>query len=503
MHGFSLSTLPSRDRRIQLVAGRENELQKWLEWLKKRRRKLFVLVCIGATALAQGRLGAAQTEGDVVDPFEVIAAVDRASNTKLWPEFDATTYPIAIYDGERTLLYRHPNPPAEFSPLEKHEGVWVTAGRHPAMRWNSNADIGGVRTATLLLTIEPGRSVEYEAHILYHEIFHLFSKPLHPSWKPNEMWRYSYPMADLDNYRLLLLEEEALARAVESESNETTASWAAAALEIRTERLAKMREEHREFEALLELQEGAAVYMGRSTIGTATSTERLREERGPEGIRWRCYETGAAIAVVLDRLMPTWKLELDTKPETTFVELLNAALTTADVPAASFSEAELARAAARAETAIADLAAERAGLYDDFDHRGKKVIVRLADDRERLEFGEFDPMAVEILNRGEALQAHVLTASHPRGEMKLKNPRFVRRSLEGVIALTIPAGDHPFLEGYRQIAVAGFSGEPEVEQSGDAVSIEAEGLSISFDGARVESTDKALIVTVLPVDAGE
>jgi hypothetical protein len=440
---------------------------------------------------------------EVVDPFEVIAAVDRANQLELWPGFDVTAYPVAIFDGQRTLLLRHPSPPEDFHPLEDHDGVFEYAGKHSAMRWNSNADIGGIRTATLLLTIEPGRPVEYEAHILYHEIFHLYSKPLHPTWRPNEMWRYSYPMGDIDNYRQLLLEEEALARAVESETDEETAAWAAAALAIRSDRQTKLSEEHLNYETALELQEGTAVYMGRSTIEIATDTERLREDRGPEGIRWRCYETGAAVAVVLDRLLPAWKVELDAKPDTTFTEMLTTAVNAAGAPAASLSDDELAEVSARAESAITRLAAERAQLYEDFNQRGKKIIVRLADESEQLEFGRFDPMAVEILEGGEALQAHLLTSSHPRGEIKLSNPHFVRRSLDGVLALTTPAGDHPFLQGYRQIAVSGFQGEPMVEQSGAAISIEAEGLSLAFDGAVIQSSDEALIITVLPANSEE
>ena len=457
--------------------------------------------CLTATILAVGPSSAASANTDIVDPFAVIAVVDRASEMAPWPGFDASAYPVAIYDGEHTLLLRHPNPPTEFEPLEGRDGVWYFEGKHPAMRWNSNADIGGVRTATLLLTIEPGRSVEYEAHILYHEIFHLFSKPLHPTWRPNEMWRYSYPMEDLDNYRLLLLEEEALARAVESQSVEDTASWALAALALRTDRLAELSEEHSTFETVLELQEGTAVYMGRSTIETASNTGRLREERGPEGIRWRCYETGAAVAVILDRLMPSWKKTLDAKPETTFAELLEMAVPDAGVAAASFSDEDLAETTARAEAAIARLMAKRAALYDEFNQRGKKVVIRTADDNEILEFGRFDPMAVEILEKGEALQAHLLTASHPRGEVKLENPHFERRSLAGVIALTRPAGDHPFLQGYRQITVTGFAGEPVVKRNADTVSVEAEGLFVSYDGAFVESTDDKLVITVPPADA--
>ena len=42
-----------------------------------------------------------------------------------------------------------------------------------------------------------------------------------------------------------------------------------------------------------------------------------------------------------------------------------------------------------------------------------------------------------------------------------------------------------------------------VERGGDAVRVEAEGLSVVFDRAVMESTDDALIITVRPADAGE
>ena len=460
---------------------------------------------VGAVVLAAGLVmtAAATEQGRVGDPFEVIAAFDRFAEMDLWPGFDATEFPIAVYDGDRTLLLRHPNPPEEFLPFEGHQGVWASSGKHPAMRWNSNADIGGERTATLLLTIEPGRSVDFEASILFHEVFHLFSKPLHPTWRPNEVYRYSYPMDDLDNYRLLLLEEEALARAVESETEGATASWAAAALAIRRERSAKLSDEHRAFETLLELQEGTAVYMGRSTIGVAGDTIRLREERGPEGIRWRCYETGATVAVVLDRLLPSWKADLDADPEITFAELLGAALATRDVEPAIFNDEELAAVARRSKAAIANLEAERTALYENFSRRGKRVVIQLADEGEQLEMVRFDPMAVEVLDRGEALHAHFLTAVHPRGELKLNNPNFVRRSLDGVVALTTPTGEHPFLSGFHRVAISGFSGDPVVLREGNTVTVEAEGLSLSFDGALIESTDEELVITVLPAAAGE
>jgi hypothetical protein len=57
--------------------------------------------------------------------------------------------------------------------------------------------------------------------------------------------------------------------------------------------------------------------------------------------------------------------------------------------------------------------------------------------------------------------------------------------------------------GYRQIAVSGFSGDPTVVRDGNAVTIEAEGLKLEFNGARVESSDEELVVTVLPAEVEE
>lgn len=455
---------------------------------------------VGILCLAVGfALTGTADDEPIVDPFEVVATFDRFSKMELWPGFDATTYSIAIFDGQRTLLFRHPDPPDEFRPLEGHDGVWASPDKHPAMRWNSNANIGGTPTATLLLTIEPGRSVEYEAHILFHEVFHLYSKPYHPTWRANEMWRYSYPMDEVENYRQLLLEEEALARAVESETDDSAASWTAAALAIRTQRSAKLSEDHRSFETALELQEGTAVYMGRSAIGIADDTEKLREDRGPEGIRWRCYETGSAIAVVLDRLLPEWKQALDAEPETTFTELLEIAIAGRGAAPATFTTEEFNAVSDRAQAAMSDLKGERAALYEDFSGRGKRVVVRLADEDEQLGTGRFNPMAVEVLDHGEVLQTHFLTADHSRGELNLKNPRYVRGSLDGVVALTTPASqEHPFLYGYRRIAISGFSGDPTVVHNGNAVTIEAEGLKLEFNGATIESTDEELVITVLP-----
>ena len=169
---------------------------------------------------------------------------------------------------------------------------------------------------------------------------------------------------------------------------------------------------------------------------------------------------------------------------------------------AEFTEDELAGVSERAAAAIAELNAERASHYRDFAARGQRVVVRLTGEDERLEVDRFDPMAVEILDRGEALQAHALTAEHPRGRIGLENPSFKRRSLEGVIALTVPAGEHPFLDGFRRVSVSGFGGEATVVRDGESVRVDAEGLTLAFDGASVDSNKEEIVISVHPVANG-
>jgi hypothetical protein len=50
------------------------------------------------------------------DAFAIVAEADRLAARELWPGFDPRTVPVAIHDGEQTLLFRHPSPPAGFEP---------------------------------------------------------------------------------------------------------------------------------------------------------------------------------------------------------------------------------------------------------------------------------------------------------------------------------------------------------------------------------------------------
>jgi hypothetical protein len=416
----------------------------------------------------------------IVDPFAVVAKLDQFAGMALWPDFDPSSYPIAIYDGEHTFLLRHPSPPAEFTPSKVSEGVWETDGRHAAMRWNSNADLAGIRVATLLLTIQPGREVDLEASFLLHEVFHLYSKPRHPTWNPDEMDRYGYPLEDLENSSLLLLEEEALARALEAENESLAASWAALAMHWRQQRRQGLTEEILTYETALEMQEGTAVYLSRLALGRARDTTRLREIRTPEELRWRFYDTGAALAAMLDRLEPRWKSRLEAEPEITMDELLAEALVSRRTAPARLPAPETALIRARAEEAVTQLKVRRRKLREEFLARGPRLVVIASGSTEPLSVQAFDPLALEILEGGEALQAHRLMLETSSGQIEVDNPRFQRGSFQGVVSLTVPAGPHPFLDGVMRVTVSGFPDAPKVNREGQAVRIEAEGVRLKF-----------------------
>ena len=70
------------------------------------------------------------------DVFAFVRAFDDARVRQAWPGFNPMEWPIALFDGNKTILLRHPSPPPEFVPLPGQPGVLVMPGRHPAVVGN-------------------------------------------------------------------------------------------------------------------------------------------------------------------------------------------------------------------------------------------------------------------------------------------------------------------------------------------------------------------------------
>lgn len=446
---------------------------------------------IALLALALVPAGAAGTEpaaGTGAGVFALVRALDEAGTKGLWPGFDPSALPLAVFDGERTYLFRHPAPPAGFSPVPGRPGVLSAPGRYPAVAGNSTREIGGVRTATVVAT--PPRSLEEALLAVVEEVFHVFWLARHPSTRPDEMARYVYPLADAENLRLLLGEDEALARAIEAEGEAEAAGWAALALAIRGERVPRLPDEVRAWETALEAMEGTANAVARRAAGQGAreTSSRLRQERSAAAVRWRFYDSGTALFFLLDRLEPGWKARSDAEPHRDLVSFLAEALARRGARPAAFAPRDEERVRAAASAGVQALASRRLRLREEVLSRpGARVVVEAAEGSAPFRLERFDPVDLFVLDGGEVAHPSFLTVSGGGGRVEVTNPAFARGSFAGTVALTAAAGRHPLRDGIRRVTVTGLASRPRVERSGGRVTVEAEGLRLALPDAEVET----------------
>jgi hypothetical protein len=334
---------------------------------------------------------------------------------------------------------------------------------------------------------------------LAEEVFHVFWLARHTAFHPNEMARYAYPFEDPNNLRALLVEDEALARALAAPSAGEAAGWAAAALAIRRTRVPALAEDVRLFESALEMMEGTANFVARVAAGEAPArtTDRLRRPRRAEDIRWRFYDSGAALCFVLDRLHPGWQARTEREPALSTVALLESVLRDRAAEPAVFTAAESASLSDRASADIADLGQRREQARTGILNRpGHRIIIELAAGAEPFRLSRFDPINLMVLAGGEVAHASHLTLESPLGTVDLSNPRFVRGSFGGTVSLTVPAGPHPLAGGVRQVTVVGIGAPPDVDGEGGTVAVEAPGVRIRLRNAQARGDGELLRIMI-------
>jgi hypothetical protein len=456
-------------------------------------RLLASALILASVAVARPARGQAPAP----DAFALLRAIDEADARQAWPGFRLADWPIAVWDGTETLLFHHPSPPSEFRPLPDRPGVLAAAGHYAAVAGNSTVDIGGVRTATIIAT--PGSPQESTLLAYVEELFHVFWLRRHANFRPNEMARYAYPMKDASNLRRLLAEDEALARALDRADGPQAGAWAAAALRVRHERDAQLTADDRAFETGLEMMEGTANYVARLVVGLtpAETATRLRAARPADQLRWRYYDSGAAICLLLDRLEPGWKARIDREAERTTVGLLEAAVSRAGARPAAFTAAEMSRFESAASTSIAELSARQARVRAELQDRGgPRVEIAMAGGRPPLGVTRFDPINLLVLDAGEVVHPRYVTLSSPDGTVEVTNPAYTRGSFAGTVVLTRPAGSHPLAQGIRALTIVGLRSTPKVERREGRVSVQAEGVSIALRDAEIRTEGETLRISV-------
>jgi hypothetical protein len=411
-----------------------------------------------------------------VSPLAVEEELERsATGRSLWPDFDPLAIPLALYDGENTWLFRHPHPPPEFGPGQG--GARIADGRHPALRANTGTEIGGVATATVLLS---GRRPARDwAATAAHEAFHVFCRQRHPGWAGDEMELFVYPLEDRDGLTRRREETQALRRALAAAKEGDaagTACWADLASRLRQGRLALLPKEAVAYERGTELNEGLATYV-EGLVRGETGMDLPADDFPAEKLRERAYAVGRAEAILLDHLDPAWKegLEKGAPPGSLDERLAAAVAGRAGPLPCELSPQERAAAARRAGEDLERLRKERESLRAAFLGRPGWSVVVIAGDEPLWPQG-FDPWNVLRLADGEVLHRRWLKLGNGTAEFEVLDRE----------ALTQAVGPHPLLQGVRRLTVTGLPEKPEVRERAGWARLEVPGFTARLKSATVD-----------------
>ena len=247
------------------------------------------------------------------------------------------------------------------------------------------------------------------------------------------------------------------------------------------------------------MMEGSANYAARVAVGEPVqkTADRLRAPRPAEGIRWRFYDTGAALCFVLDRLSPGWKERGERAPDLTTVEQVHESLRASGAEPAVLEAADSAAILARASADLASLGKRRAEVRSSLLNRpGGRIVIELEAGAEPLSVRRFDPINLMVLAGGEVAHPNYLTLESPQGSVELTNSAFVRGTFGGTVGLSSPAGRHPLSDGIRRLTIAGIVALPDIGGDASTVTVDAPGVRIRFRNAQARAEGGLLRITI-------
>lgn len=418
----------------------------------------------------------------------VLDALRRLPTEGLWPTFSPSSIPVALFDGERTLLLMHPAPPADFTPVPERPGVFAYEGRHPSVRGNMPTEIGGVRVAAVLLNEMPRFRPDRAAAVITHERFHVHQLERHPDWTVNELARFQYPATDAQQLFDRRLETMALYRSVNATTPEQVECWLRTALILRRKRMSNLPPAVAAYERGIELQEGLARYVERRAAGTRSPVEIAPEGYPPEDVRGRAYVTGEALAVMLDRYASGWKdaIESAEPAPAPLDSLLWVALLSRPETSCGFSAAERAEVLERAAEAVGAMRLQRESMLRTIETRpGWRL--RVISEAQPLWPQSFDPMSVTRVSSATLLHQRMLRAGNERG--------FV--DVFGRSALSTGYLEDPLGSGMREVRVTGLPEKPVATTLEDgSVRIVAPGVEAVFNPAHVTENGQEIVVRI-------
>ncbi len=413
-------------------------------------------------------------------------AIDQAmagiAHRDLWPDFDPSSMPLAIFDGQHTYLLRHPKPPADYQPLPTHPGVYIKQGRDQAITANTHAELGGVSTATLMLDVATSSTSSSDlAAVAVHEAFHVYQNTHHPEWFGNEVDLFTYPVDDARLLALRRIESASLRRALDATSDDERDCWARGALAARKQRYDDMAPEFSAYERGTELNEGLATYV-QHRASASNNVELDATDYPPQDIRQRAYASGAAIAFLLDHAQPEWRASLNSNDKQQLDDMLKAAIGTGR---ACLLDADQQSAITRqAGHDVATLVQSRNARADAFNAMpGWRLRVIAAADEPLWPQG-FDPLNVERLDVARILHSRFVKLGNDAGSLEVL----------GKPAITWTAGSHPLFQGISRAEIAGLT-KPSLQVKGKHITLNGDGISINASNAKVHWEGQTVVIT--------
>ena len=349
-----------------------------------------VVVTASITAAATAR---SQPPDSVARELGRVAATVTSLGAKhgeqIWPGFRPDTIPVAFVLPDRgTLLVGWRGAlPSGFVPLAGHAASGWREERALSAA-STGTEISGRRVAQVVVSTLDAVAL---VPLVFHEAFHVFETASRRSGRKfgageNAMLVSSYPVFDADNETLFALEGRILAVAMNATSSTRKRELARQFVGVRRARHRALPTEMASFDAASEMNEGLAEYalvralmlLQAARDPTGREASRMLQERQAAlqnltgntslSLRLRFYQTGPAIALLLDELAgPRWKLRL--VGENMTLQDMLASVTGLDAVADSArARAErtfdLSRARSEAQHGIARLQAQRRAKVD-------------------------------------------------------------------------------------------------------------------------------------------
>ena len=362
----------------------------------------------------------------IADVFKVMELASGSRIDALWPKFNVSEIPVLVYDGLNTHLFYSREPLDGFDRIEKNPAVWIYKGQHPQVRGNSIIRIGGVWMATSVLSASSRRTGEkYNlkdmAGIIVHEQFHIFQRTHHPQWRQNDGLLLRYPEETAEALLLRRMEKEAFKRAVVSEERKEIAGWAKLALQFREERLGRAEPLFALYEKELQLTEGLSDYIERRARGLdPLNASNITNGIAPAGVRDLGYVEGRWIAMIMDKLNPGWKSQLEQDDSLYLEDILKAVLDESPVPKRVFKDPEIETMKAAADADFSEWQTRKKSEIEKyFDHPGFRIEIRCPDNPFVIRL--FEPLEMEILDDGGVYHRLVFMAGNARGNLRIMN----------------------------------------------------------------------------------